>query len=340
MATPSPPLLDVVWTAELASLLEEAALAIGRLDARFSASPAQLAWTERASWAGFAAARQGQGAELDEIDIFALACRIPLPRRRPLPFAEDEAQALAGWQASLTHRTRPHWRELIPVTLDLPPDWRDRPALLRALALTAAYARADRGPAPWLTQPALLAALGITQARLPCLVAPDKALRLAPRDPGIVRRSLKQLAKAATDGHAQLVAMEADRRRAAAVLAAQHRPGALVALVALLQRRPLLSPAGVAQALGVGISGAGKLLGRAAALGLLVEISGRQSWRAYLVPDLAVRFGFITAPRGRPRAVPPPSEPIDQLLARFDAEMAAFDARFAPGAEVRETLED
>lgn len=340
MANLSPALLDVAWTAELATVLEAASLAIGRLDARISASPVRAAWAERASWAGFAAARQGQGAELDEIDIFALACGLPLPQRRPLAFAEDEAKALADWQAQLADRSRPHWRELVPVTLDLPPDWRERPALLRALALTAAHAQADRGPTPWLTQPKLLTALGITARPLPCLVAPDKALRLAPRDPTIPRRSLKRLAKAAEDGLAQLVAMEADRRRAAAVLADQHRPGALVALVALTQRRPLLAPVGVARALGVGISGAGKLLKRAAALGLLVEISGRQSWRAYLVPDLAVRFGFISPPRGRPRAVPPATVPVDALLAQFDAEMAAFDARFATIADAGEMLED
>lgn len=339
MAAPSPALLNVCWTSELAALLEEACLTIGRLDARICASPVRAAWAERASWAGFAAARQGQGAELDEIDIFALACDLPLPQRRPLPFAEDEATSLADWQAHLADRSRPHWRELVPVTLDLPLDWRGRPALLRALALTAAHAQAERGLTPWLTQPALLASLGITETPLPCLVAPDKALRLGSRDPAIVRRYLKRLAKAAEDGHAQLVAMEADRRRAAAVLAAQHRPGALVALVALLQRRPLLSPAGVAQALGVGISGAGKLLKRATALGLLVEISGRQSWRAYLVPDLAVRFGFVSPPRGRPRKVPPATESVDQLLAQFDAEMAAFDARFG-NPEAGEMLED
>ncbi len=122
MPVPSPAPLDVVWTAELASLLEAAALAIGQLDARFSASPVQSAWAERASWSGFAAARQGQGAELDEIDIFALACGIPLAHRRPLPFPEDEAQVLDEWQAKLSDRKQPHWRELIPVTLDLPPD--------------------------------------------------------------------------------------------------------------------------------------------------------------------------------------------------------------------------
>lgn len=340
MATPSPALLDVAWASELAALLEATSLAIGRLDARICASPVRAAWAERASWAGFAAARQGQGAELDEIDIFALACGLPLPQRRPLAFAEDEAKALADWQTQLANRSQPHWRELVPVTLDLPPDWRDRPALIRALALTAAHAAANRSAAPWLTQPALFASLGITEAPLPCLVAPDKALRLSPRDPAIVRRYLKRLAKAAEDGLAQLAAMEADRRRAAAVLATQHRPGALVGLVALLQRRPLLSPAGVAQALGVGLSGAGKLLKRAAELGLLVEISGRQSWRAYLVPDVAVRFGFVSPPRGRPRADPLLTESVDQLLVQFDAEMAAFDARFATIADAGEMLED
>ncbi|QYE37077.1 hypothetical protein KZX46_22030 (plasmid) [Polymorphobacter sp. PAMC 29334] len=315
------------WTPVLAGLLEAAALAIGRLDARASATPVRLPWIERASWTGFAAARRGQGAEIDEIDIFALAGGIALPRRPPLSFAADELAGLSSWQTALARPDGRHWRELVPVTLDLPTDWRDRPALLRALELTAIHARADRSAAPWLSGPSLLKALGVTRTPLPCLVAADKALRFAPRDrQAIVPRYLKALTKAADDGLERLDAVEGDRMRGAATLAAALRPGKMVSLAALLQRRPLLTPLGVSRALRLTISGAGKLLARAAQHGLVVEISGRQAWRAYLAPDLAVKFGFAAQLAGRP---PRPPEPDTRALSRFDEEMAEIDIMLA-----------
>ena len=177
--------------------------------------------------------------------------------------------------------------------------------------------------------PMLLKALGVTHTPLPCLVVADKALRLAPHDrDAIVPRYLKALARNAEAGLARLEAMEADRLRGAAVIARLRRPGALPALMALLQRRPGLRPLAVAKLLGLTISGAGKLLARAAADGLVVEISGRQAWRIYLTPDLAAAFGFVARPIGRPPA-PPAAARLEPVLAQFDLEMAAIDARLA-----------
>ena len=93
--------------------------------------------------------------------------------------------------------------------------------------------------------------------------------------------------------------------------------------------QPVLSPRAVAIRLRLTISGAGKLLARAAASGLLVEVSGRQSWRAYLPPDLAQSFGFVPARRGRPLAPPPPRPALDAVLSDFDGEMRAIDERLA-----------
>lgn len=270
-------------------------------------------WRHRAAWAGFTAVRRAQGAEIDEIDIFALDCGASLPQRRPIAFADDELDALRAWQADLAKRQAPHWRELVPVTLDLPADWGDRPALLRALELTARHARADRGAGPWLGMPALLKALGVSRTPLPCLVAADKALRLA-----------------------RLDGIEAERLTAAGVVARALRPGKLVALVALSQRQPLLTPLGIARMLDLTLSGAGKLLARAAGEGLVVEISGRQAWRAYIAPDLAIAYGFRRRPVGRP-TLPVALAPLDATLARFDAEMAAFAERFPELAVVGAT---
>jgi len=73
------------------------------------------------------------------------------------------------------------------------------------------------------------------------------------------------------------------------------------------------------------------LLARAAASGLVCEVSGRRAWRAYVVPDLAISLGLVAASKGRPPTRPSLSEPsreIASILADFDSDMAAFDARF------------
>ncbi len=89
MPRPLPDLSAPEWTQHLAALLERASLAIGRLDARVCATFTRTAWIERASWIGFAEARRGQGAEIDDIDVFGLSAGANLPQRRPLSFAED-----------------------------------------------------------------------------------------------------------------------------------------------------------------------------------------------------------------------------------------------------------
>ena len=329
MSTPLPDLSAPVWTAKLAGLLERATLAIGRLDTRISVSPVRSAWLERACWTGFAAARRAQGAEIDEIDVFALACDAALPQRRPIAFAADERAALLTWQRVLAQRDPPHWRDRLPFSVDLPDDWRERPALLRGLELTGRHARAERSATPWLDSPALLASLGLTKGPLPCLVIADKALRLAPRDrDAIVPRFLKDLSRLAVAGLERLDALEANRLRGAKAVSDAGRPGALLALTALLQRRPLVSPLHVGRALGLTKSGAGKLLARAAEAGLTVEISGRDAWKLYLPTDLAVAFGYTPRSVGRPPALPS-LDPLDPVLSRFDAEMAAIDARLA-----------
>jgi len=81
----------------------------------------------------------------------------------------------------------------------------------------------------------------------------------------------------------------------------------------------------VSEALDLTISGAGKLLMRARELGMVHEISGRESWKLYIASDLAVRYGFANAPRGRPPALPAPGDPLSDVLAKFDEEMAEVD---------------
>ena len=325
MIPPFPDLSDPVWTTKMVALLVEVMTNIARLDARISVSPVALAWQKRTSWSGYARALQAQGLEIEEIDIFAHACGIPLPSRTPIPTLTDPFARLSDWQARFATNGPRHWTDGLPFTFDPPEGWADRPALLRALELQGRWARAVPTQAPWLELPLLLQRLNATDTVLPCLVVGDKAMRLPPRDRDqITVRSLKALAAAAQDGLSLLTALERWRFQAAQKLAGEFRPGKLEGLLRLLLQSPVISPTRAADAMGVTLSGAGKLLERAVSLGLCHEVSGRHNWRLYLTPDLAVRFGFTAAPRGRPPALPAPSSSLDSILAAFDADVAEF----------------
>lgn len=129
------------------------------------------------------------------------------------------------------------------------------------------------------------------------------------------------------------ILMERTRARSLVTLQRQQRPGALGRLMAMMQVAPLQTPEAVSRRLHLTLSGAGKLLRRAAEHGLVHEISQRRSWRVYLTPDLAQTLGYVAPPRGRPPLLPTPANTdIDKVLVDFDREMAAWDNRFGGSA--------
>lgn len=330
MARPPLPLTNIVWSPDLASALADASAAIGRLDARISAAPFALAWCLRASWMGYATALRLQKFEIDEIDIIARECGLQLAGRPRLETAGDPFSAIEPWRARLAESEGRHWREDLPFTFDPPPGWEEAPALARALALLYCWARADATIAPWLAFPVVLRRMGLTQRALPCLVTGDPGQRLAlDARPALLKRLLKQLRRSAEDGLTRLERLEDAVRRAAATIGAQHRPGKLAELGRLALTHPCLAARSLAPRLDLTVSGAGKLLERATRLGLLVEISGRGTWRSYVTPDIAFSLGLVAPMRGRPRLMPAPSPALDSVLAVFDAEMAEFEARMA-----------
>lgn len=322
------PLTAVPWTAALADGLATASAALARLDARVSASPLKPAWLLRASWAGYARALHLQHAEIEEIDIIAERCGLRIAGRA-LPRTDDEPfAAYAPWLARLSEPDGRHWAEDLPFTFDAPPAWREAPALVRALHLLDASARADRTIAPWLAFPALLRRLGLARSPLPCVVPGDAAQRF-PGEPRAVllKRLLRQVVRSAEDGLERLERLETGARRTAAAIAAERRPGKLAVLGRVALSRPCLAARSLAPLLDLTVSGAGKLLERATGLGLLVEVSGRESWRTYVAPDVAVALGLSAPDRGRPPSLVSAPPEVDVILQSFDAEMAEIEER-------------
>ncbi|WP_323494055.1 hypothetical protein [Sphingomonas sp. 10B4] len=309
--------------------IEQCALAIARLDARVSASSVTNAWALRAAWTGYARALQLHGVEIDEIDVFSWGTGVTIAGRPARSTVVDNYAAFPIWRARMAQRGR-HWAEDLPFTpqRDTTPS---APSLLaRTLDLLAQWVQNELALDAWLALPILLHRIGITERSLPCLVAGDARLMFGTRDsPALMRRLLHELCDRAEAGLQSLVAMENARTRALIALRDQHRPGALRELLAMLQAGPIQTPEAVSRHLGITLSGAGKLLQRAAHLGMVKEVSDRRSWRLYMTPDLAISLGFGTPPRGRP-----PRPPValftapDSMLSAFDSEMAEWAQRF------------
>ncbi|WP_240502343.1 hypothetical protein [Sphingomonas panacis] len=337
MARPSPSLMSVPWTTELAGALEAAASAIARLDARVSASSVASAWALRAAWTGYSKALQLQGEEIDEIDVFSWATGVQLSGRPHRESLHDPFSAFVPWQRSLA-ATGHHWQEQLPFTPELEDGFAGAPALLRAFEVTRQFALADRSILPWLWLPVLLHRMGVTRSALPSVACGDKALRFGTVQQGpLALRLLRHLAKTADRSLKALEAIEADRRKAISAISGVHRPGELTSLAAGLLHHPVTSPERTAAGLRLTLSGAGKLLDRAAQLGLVQEVSGRRSWRVYVVPDVAVALGLVAAPRGRPRKALEPqgsSKDLNDIVSSFDRDMAEFDARYSFSSSV------
>jgi hypothetical protein len=314
----------------LVALAEDAVAAICELSGRISASPVRSAWRLRAAWSGYARALRLQGIEIDDIDVFSWGCGVLLPGRSRRATVADEFGSFDPWLGSLSSTDKAGWKDALPFT---PVLTEELPRLFRSLDLLRQYALRTDGLEVWLALPMLIHRQGLGHAPLPCLVAGSKAFRLRTAVPAAtIRVAFKSLATSAQQSLDAVDRMEFAYRAALRAIANEYRPGKLPALLALSLSTSLLSPAQVATALDLTVAGAGKLLDRACSLGLVVEISGRRSWKAYLTPDLAIELGFSKVPLGRPRKEPPfPAETnvLSDVIDSFDREMAEIDARLA-----------
>lgn len=245
-----------------------------------------------------------------------------------------------NWRGALNAKDALAWRDALPTAIGEPESATGHPPLIRALDRVRQHARTDGSAWPWLGLPFALRDLGLSGAPLPCLAGGVKAFRLkrAPDDADWLA-AIKALTAAAATGLERLAALEQLYEEARRAILAEYRPGALPRLMALSHHQPLLSPQSVATHIGLTLAGASRLLERAAATGLLVEITQRRSWRLFLTRDLAVAVGFAAARRGRPRKPPPPLPPTRDLaetFAAFDDEMVRIEKlldRTAPGEE-------
>jgi hypothetical protein len=287
------------------------------------------AWKRRASWTGYAAALRLQKEGIEEVDVIAHFCGVSLPQRERLETTGDVFAEYARWTESVLDGVpRPSLRgdaENLIFDSGIPP-------LLRALSAVDIAVRDDGSIRPWLSLSPLVAELKLTAGPIPSLVVGDFGQRYA-REPRLVvaRRLLAQLVSTSESGIERLNAMERSRRVFVDTIADVRRPGLLSKLGPLLTHEPAISPARLAAAFGITKAGAGRLLGRASELGLVAEVSGRNSWKVYVARDVAQTLGLLARDRGRPHKIDTYRHDLSGAFADFDSEMANIDRLLSKG---------
>ena len=338
---------DLFVSGGIVSALEQAAVAVGRLDAGLAGNPLRRAWT---LWSELDAARRHAEADGCKVDLFRLAAHLHgLPLRLgDTTSAPERGREIAGLNHAIELRSwmaapDPEQQRLRDIALD---SLRDCGGGQPALVATA------QGTLDWLagqgSRPAIRAAVplylrdrGITIHTLAAITGGD-ALRAGPDDPdGFTVRFLDAVRNEAMDSRDLLLTMEREWR--AARIRVDHRAGArsnsrLPAAVDLLAASPLLSISALAGALGCSIEGASRMLEALVQLEVAAEVTGRTgrgARRLYglkrLLPiraeTTAVQRRARGGQRGRPKRVliPPFAELADEPKAAEvtpDAELA------------------
>ena len=241
---------DLFVSGGIVTALEDAAVAVGRLDAALAGNPLRRAWT---FWSELDAARRHAEADGRKVDLFRLAAHLHgLPLRLgDTTSAPERGREIAGLNYAVELRS---WmaapdaeqQRLRDIALDSLRDCGGgQPALVAtAQGMLAWLAGQGSRPAIRAAVPLYLRDRAITIHALAAITGGD-ALRAGPDDPdGFTVRFLDAVRREAADGRDLLLTMEREWRGAR--LRVDHRAGArsnsrLPAAVDLLASSPLLS---------------------------------------------------------------------------------------------------
>jgi hypothetical protein len=275
---------DLFVSGGIVTALEDAAVAVGRLDAALAGNPLRRAWT---FWSELDAARRHAGADGRRVDLFRLAAHLHgLPLRLgDTTSAPERGREIAGLNYAVELRSwmaapNPEQIRLRDIALDSLRDCGGgQPALVAtAQGMLAWLAGEGSRPAIRAAVPLYLRDRAITIHALAAVTGGD-ALRAGPDDPdGFTVRFLDAVRREAADGRDLLLTMEREWRGAR--FRVDHRAGArsnsrLPAAVDLLASSPLLSITALAEALGCSVEGASRMLEALVQLEVAAEVTGR-----------------------------------------------------------------
>jgi hypothetical protein len=275
---------DLFVSGGIVTALEDAAVAVGRLDAALAGNPLRRAWT---FWSELDAARRHAEADGRRVDLFRLAAHLHgLPLRLgDTTSAPERGREIANLNYAVELRSwmaapDPEQQRLRDIALDsLRNCGSGQPALVAtAQGMLDWLAGQGSRPAIRTAVPLYLRDRGITIHVLAAVTGGD-ALRAGADDPdGFTVRFLDAVRREAAEGRDRLLTMEREWREAR--LRVDHRAGArsnsrLPTAVDLLAASPLLSISALAEALGCSVEGASRMLDALVQLEVAAEVTGR-----------------------------------------------------------------
>src|SRR3954470_10515645 len=208
---------DLFVSGGIVTALENAAVAVGRLDAALAGNPLRQAWT---FWSELDTARRHAGDDGRKVDLFRLAAHLHgLPLRLgDTTSAPERGREIAGLNYAVELRSwmtapDPEQVRLRDSALD---SLRDRGGGQPALVATARGMLAWQGSRPAIRAavPLYLRDRGITIHALAAVTGGD-ALQAGPDDPdGFTVRFLETVEREAADGRDRLLTVEREWRAA------------------------------------------------------------------------------------------------------------------------------
>lgn len=187
-----------------------------------------------------------------------------------------------------------------------------------------------------------LAAAGLSPAPLGALARPSGRVRLA--ETPWVEESLERLADAADGARRELAALALAVAEWRQRLGPRRRHSRMDALVREVASMLVVTPTSAARRLGLSLRGASTMLEELAALGIVVEVTGRKSWKIFVPGDLVVAVPGERVQRHKeqpaaPAARSPDLEPLlveaESAMSRVQAAMARLDPALKPPATPR-----
>lgn len=325
-----------------------ALFALGRLYQAYAESPVAEAWAARSRIEGTVRILQGDGFGVDRERVLRLSHDLPVEGRID---SVNDAQILqvirllgAGPEASdgaLAYEVTE-----TEANLRIGAEGADPGLLLRNLRRwLVAGGRPAVGHIAFVR---CLAATGLTPGPF-AVLAPSRGASRMSESPWL-RSSLMRLTDAADGARRDLGALALAVAEWRQRLGHRRRNSRMEVLIQEVASTLVTTPASISRRLGLSLRGASVMLEELADLGIVVEITGRKSWKTFVPSDLVISTPRRSERQAETRriAVLNPSRDLSPLLAdadsaieRAQAAMARLKAsRNASTAHDRETPDD
>jgi hypothetical protein len=309
-------------TAEILFAIEAVCVAIGEINGRYINSLCKKPWLYRVAWSGYAQALQLTGVETDSDDIFRQSLEPNLMGKGPKVGFEYQQ-----WWSALRDRQTTNWWDKASVGR---PELTATGSRLQQLLLWYAKAGMTDQLKACLSWPFALVRFKLSAVPLPCLVTGHAFP--APLTPYKALIMLKRLHRQAHEGLRLLDQLEAAHSAFASRLVTVRKPKQLIRLSALSMAMPVLEPVLVARRFDLSLAAAGRLLRHAEELNLVVEVTGRGTWKRYVAIDIARELDI------RPRSAGRPPKPAMSILT--EAGQAAFAPLYNQLADALNDIDD